>query len=62
MNMISMFQPTVTRSPVSPGVVHSAERPVSASTQPFHVSLKKSRPKTVRPASTASQLRVLRAL
>ena len=62
MNMISMFQPTMVRSAVSPGVVQNADRPVMLSAQPFQVSLKKSMPKSVSPASTASQLRLARAL
>jgi hypothetical protein len=50
------------RSAVSPGVVQSADRPEMASTQPFQVSLKKSMPKSVSPAITASQFRPARAL
>ena len=61
MNMISMFQPTMVRRAVSPGVVQKADRPVRTRTQPFQVSLKKSIPKRVRPARMASQLPVRRA-
>jgi hypothetical protein len=57
MNMISMFHPTMVRRAVGPGAVQNAERPEMLSAQPFQVSLKKSMPKSVSPAITASQFR-----
>ena len=58
MNMISMFHPIIVLRAVSPGVVQKAEWFVKWNTQPFQVSLKKSMPKTVRPAKMASQFPV----
>lgn len=61
MNMISRFQPTMVRSAVGPGAVHSAERPDRARIQPLTDSLTKSMPNTVRPATIVDQSRLRRA-
>ena len=61
MNMISRFQPTIVRSAVGPGAVHSAERSLSTRIHPLIDSLTKSIPNSVSPASTGFQSPLPRA-